>query len=407
MAAANHIGGRFLGRDGLLPSFFGARLAGSFWHSMSTATGLTRSVLVLAALAAGCGDSLAPVVCDGRGCATQVSTRKRFQAAYNRKLDILFVVDDTPAIAPQLDTVATGIAAMAPSLTDTRQPYSLHVGFVRAGRCDASTRGAACGVAAPTQFLTSEWCNTISNQTRAFADTFACLGDFGAASCGPAQPLSAAAQALAGSPRPGWEGFLRPDAYLMIVVISGSDDASDESGSPTDVITTAALIKSLKQDPSQVLVSIIGPGDCGAVTAPRLTQFGQQFGANGLIIGLCAGAFPAALERVTSYTSSSLLPPCIRNVRDTDPATPGLQADCTFEDSARAPDGSYATSRLPSCDQSAPPCWRLSPGGQGCSDGWAIEIERAPDWCYEAGTSITLECLVCASPNDPACAQTR
>ena len=154
---------------------------------MTTAKGVTRSLLALAALAAGCGDSLAPVLCDdGGACATQVSVRGTFQASYSRKVDLLFVVDDTPAIAPHLDAVATGIASMAPALTDSQEPYSLHVGFVRAGGCDTSTRGAVCGVNAPDHFLTSEWCNTITNQTGAFADTFTCLGDFGAANCGPA-----------------------------------------------------------------------------------------------------------------------------------------------------------------------------------------------------------------------------
>jgi len=378
---------------------------------MTIAWRMTRSVLALAALAGGC-DGVAPVLCDGGACGTQVSTRGRIQATYTRQLDLLFVVDDTPAIAPHLDAVATGLAAMAPALTGAREPYSLHVGFIRGGGCDTSTRGAVCGLAAPDEFLTSEWCNTIRNQTGALADTFACLGDFGIGSCDLAQPLWATVGALTTSPPQGWDGFLRPDAYLMIVIVAATDDASGEPGAPMSVVATAALIKRLKPDPSQVLVSTIGPNSCalGEVPAPRLTEFVQQFGANGLLIPLCDGQFPTALQRVTEFINDRLLPPCLRNVRDTDLATPGLQADCSVEDRARAPDGSYATSRLPSCEEAAPPCWRLTPGaaincaGPGTTSGWIFSVERPSDWCYEAGTNLTIECLGCADANDPACA---
>ena len=125
---------------------------------------------------------------------------------------------------------------------------------MRSGRCDQSTRGAACGVAAGEQFLRAEWCETVTNFSGALADALACVGDLGATDCGPAQPLAAAIDALATPPRPGWEGFLRPEAYLMIVVIAAGDDASAQPAS--DV---ARLIQSSKADPSQVVVSAIVP----------------------------------------------------------------------------------------------------------------------------------------------------
>src|SRR6185312_635667 len=139
---------------------------------------------------------------------------------------------------------------------------SLHVGFVRAGGCDTSTRGLACGLDAAAQFVRWEWCQTVTNTTGALTDAFACLGDFGAANCGPAQPLARALDALTSPPRPGWEGFLRPEAYLMIVVIAATDDeASGVPGDPDAVVALANRAKGLKPDPSQLLVSLIGPGD--------------------------------------------------------------------------------------------------------------------------------------------------
>jgi hypothetical protein len=93
-------------------------------------------------------------------------------------------------------------------------------------------------------------------------------------------------------------------------------------------------------------------------------------------------------------------------VRDTDLDTPGLQPDCIFEDHLRAPDGTSTTAILPSCDVAAPPCWSLSPAREWC-DGYLLNIERPTDWCSEAGTNITIECLACANANDPACVVAR
>ena len=70
--------------------------------------------------------------------------------------------------------------------------------------------------------------------------------------------------------------------------------------------------------------------------APRLTEFVNNFGANGTPSSPCAAA-SCRPRWIASRTISTLLKPaCARNVRDTDPETPGLQADCTVEDIAHA-----------------------------------------------------------------------
>jgi hypothetical protein len=164
-------------------------------------------------------------------------------------------------------------------------------------------------------------------------------------------------------------------------------------------------MKSVKADPSQVVSSVIAPRSCAAGDPPRLTEFVNQFGANGLLLDLCAGQFAPALQRLTDSINSELEPPCLRDVRDTDLEKPGLQPDCVFEDHVRAPDGTWTTATLPSCDGAAPPCWSLSPGGW-CG-GYALNLRRPTDWCAEAGTSVTIECLACANVNDAACVPVR
>jgi len=370
--------------------------------------------LAVCLLIASCGDSVGPILCDGGRCATQTSWRQTYEFpthnAHNRSVDILLVVDDTSAMAPHASALAAGLAGIGQQLAYPGPINSLHIGAVRAGSCDASTRGLACGVGgvgSPEQFLRSEWCHTMTNFSSAFPDAVACLGDLGASNCGPAQPLATAVQLLAGPARAGWEGFLRPDAYLMIVVIAAQDDASGPPGSLTPISELAAATKALKPDTSQILVSIIGPGDCAAgdVPGPRLTYFMSEFGAFGLYMPLCSGEWSRAVERVTSMTNQAYPPPCVRgDVRDTVPGTPGLQASCTVEDSQLTASGSRITSGLPSCDQSAPPCWRLTPGAAWGCVGYSFVIDHDPDWCFEAGNSGTIECLGCADANDPACA---
>jgi hypothetical protein len=283
------------------------------------------------------------------------------------------------------------------------QPASLHIGVIRAGRCDTSTRGAACGIAGGEQFLRAEWCEMVTNFQGALADGLACLADFGAANCAPAQPLAAAVDALATPPRAGWEGFLRPNASLMVVVIAGADDASVQPA-----IDIANAIKGLKADSSEAIASVIVPRSCGTGGDPqRLLEFVNQFGSNGLALDLCTGPIRYALQRITETINSQLQPPCVRRVRDTDLAASGLQASCVFEDHLRTPDGGWTTAILPSCDTSAPPCWQLLPGTGFNCDGYVPNIQRETNWCAEAGTNITVECLTCADANDPACAPAR
>ena len=340
---------------------------------MTTVRHTTCWFLAVAALAASCDGAL-PGPCEDGSCGTQASWRRTFQSIVSRNVDVLFVVDDTPAMTPYAGTLPAGFADMAAVLEGLPQPgpASLHVGVVRAGRCDQSTRGAACGIGAGEQFLRAEWCETMTNFSGALTDALACVGDLGTTNCEPAEPLAAAVDALVTPPRPGWEGFLRPNAYLMIVVIAAGDDPSAQPA-----IDVARLIKSVKADPSQVVVSAIVAKSCATGDPVRLTEFVNQFGANGLLLDLCGGQFAPALQRITESINSSLQPPCVRYVRDTDLDTPGLQPDCIFEDHLRAPDG---TGRRRSCRAVTSP--RRPAGVCRPPEQWLRRIRpqhRAPD----------------------------
>jgi len=376
---------------------------------MTTARRAVPFLLALAALVAvfvGCDGSL-PGLCEDGNCRTQAWSQRTLQSFVDPKLDLLIVVDDTSAIAPHLDALAAGFADMAQQLQGPGPKISLHVGFIRSGGCDARTRGATCGLAASEEFVRSEWCQTISNLNYPsdLSGAFVCLGDFGGDDCGPAQPLAAAVRTLAGPPLPGWAGFVRPDAMLMILVVGATDDASGAAGSLAPVADLVAAVRALKPDSSYILAAVIGPGgNCtaGGEPGPRLMEFVNAFGANGLYYPLCAEHLGVALSRATTSINVDLQRPCFTSVRDTDPDAPGLQAECAAQDHVRGPDGTWTTGTLPSCDAAAPPCWRLLPAaGYNCD--YFVTVDRGADWCEAAATSTTIECLACADANDPAC----
>jgi hypothetical protein len=352
--------------------------------------------------AAGCDRSLQDP-CDGNACPSQRSVTNVFQTSINRQVDLLFVIDNTSAMAPYVADLAAGYAASARILDNfPRGLPSLHVGFIAASSCGALTaRSSACGLAPPAPYLKAQSCGRDVNFSGPIDSTFACLADLGTAGCAPGQPMAALRRVFQ-APPPGWEDFLRPTAYLEIVIVSADDDASG-----TAVSETVDLLRGLKEDPaSTIAVAAIGPGECAADAsaappAPRLRELARSFGANGLVAPLCAQSVESALAFLNGYTLDVGLM-CLQGVADTDSATPGLQPNCTVEDTVTRPDGSETT-LLPRCDEAPPPCWRAG-ATNPFSCGAVFDIDRGPDFCPQWSTYTRIECLGCLDPNDPACA---
>ena len=95
---------------------------------------MKRRAVALCLVAAACGGgSLEPAPCETGHCATQASTRKTYQSSIDRKVDVLFVVDDTPAMAPLADALPARFAEIAQTLINippAAQPISFHAGFI-------------------------------------------------------------------------------------------------------------------------------------------------------------------------------------------------------------------------------------------------------------------------------------
>jgi hypothetical protein len=302
----------------------------------------------------------------------------------------------------------------------------MHLGVAAASlgsapSCDAAggepprTRASACAVtsAGTNQFLRTGACGSNPNFTGSFAEALSCLGDLGTAGCAPAQPLTVAreileASSVAGS---GWTGFLRPDAYLLLVFVAGQDDASGAADDLTDVAAFASYLRGLKADPlSQILVAATRPAAAcanGSVSsAPRLAAFVSAFGANGTLscvadLGNDLGAW--LFGGVQPDLGPSL---CVARVRDTDPVTLGLQADCVVDERITSTDGFWSESLLPSCDVSPPPCWTFTPSDSAgsCAGEQFFSVDRLADICPQGTTIRTVvTCVSCIDPADPAC----
>ena len=212
------------------------------------------------ALAAGLPACASPV--PSTVCATSITYSAHFTTAINNDLDLVFVIDDGPAMAGWQAKLATQLPALMKALQSTPSPIGLHVGVISS---DLGV-GAATNVGIPGCTLSGDGGNLRSQpegmcsdttldpsatfisevgSTRNFtaaddatesgaAKVLQCIAQLGDGGCGFGQPLAAVARALGADgqpPPPENAGFLRPRAYLGIIFISNQDDCSAPAGS--------------------------------------------------------------------------------------------------------------------------------------------------------------------------------
>lgn len=353
-----------------------------------------------------------------------------FSSTAAQEIDILFVVDNTPAVAG----VAANLLGQYPVFAQVLQSLPegappVHVAFVPATLpsrdcTPPGNRAAACGLTTPDQFLAADYCDVDQNSSGSLGDAFACLGDFGAQGCGVAQPLEAARRALGGDPAggalPGSSSFLTPGAELLIVFVAGQDDASTRDGVAVPVSDYVTFFKTLTVDPSNLsFVSLIGPEGCrdggplAPAATPRLDEVQNAFGYRGVAISICDASLAQALAVVAAKLGVLISPPCLFGIKDTDLARPGVQADCTVEDRVVEADGTRTVTSLPLCDPDTPvpPCFLFQtandPSNRCVPNGQGLVILRGPDpvaVCGPLSTQDQVTCLGCADPSDPACA---
>lgn len=221
---------------------------------------------------------------------------------------------------------------------------------------------------------------------------------------------------------PGHPNRNAPNNDVNATVTSEACVSNDGEGYLLSTTATANRIKSLKADPSQVIVASIQGSptpyavhwtnptspdtSCGAPSCPwpevthactapdgrtgdpgvRTAQLTQQFGTNGLVLSVCDGSFGPSLQRVAEAINRAVGPACI----------PGPVAlDATGQPSCKVMlrDGMTALAPVPSCAVSGgvAPCWRLVPAS-GCRSAQAMEVSVDPNASYVYSSIATYEC---------------
>lgn len=277
--------------------------------------------LALVVLAAACGHSTVSV-----GDLQEVMIAPEVPT---HELDVLFVVDDSSSMLDKQNELRARFPRMMTQLASLPGGMpDLHIAVVTTdlgtsaanGQYAPAIPGAIGGCAADGdngQFHTADLVDgsyivagATQNFTGALEDAFSAITDVGQAGCGFEQPIAAATRALV---RPDNAGFLRPEANLLVVIVSDEDDCSmqspglistdvsqlgplqnfrcthygvicDDGGATPDAMNapgakgqchaspdttylasvedTAARWKALKSDPSKVMVAVVaGPAD--------------------------------------------------------------------------------------------------------------------------------------------------
>jgi hypothetical protein len=343
---------------------------------------------------------------------------------------------------------------------------------------------------------------------------FTCIAALGETGCGFEHQFASVLRALGADGRPAPQenqGFLRPEAYLVVVLITNEDDCSAAPGvplfdttanrdmasqlgppanfrcnefghtCPTGVVganrsaphpdrnapnldvnatvnydgctsddtegyllsvkQTADAIKSLKADPSQVLVAAITglptmyqvhwkppsstdtscntmgtscpwPEITHSCTATdgsfadpgvRVAQLVNEFGANGLGLSICDASFAPSLDRIAQLINASLQPPCITGQVANKPNT--QDPDCTVVSHTSDGLGGFIDKPVDACSANGgvAPCWQLQGGMCTGGNGQIVAVSADPTVSTSTAQNATVNCALCvAGTPDPA-----
>jgi hypothetical protein len=364
------------------------------------------------------------------------------------------------------------------------------------GAFQSTPRGTCTSSGLPAGVTYLSNVNGVANYTGSLEDAFTCIADLGSLGCGFEQPLASIVRALGadnldntGNPQPpaANASFLRKNAYLAIVALTNEDDCSvpansdlfdpssrlvtdplgplasfrcneyghlcrgappprtmaasfapgecvpaEGAGKLTPVANLVSQIKSLKADPSKILVSVIAgfpdpynvelvapqlrddPNmwpvvghscmqNSGEYADPgvRLATFVTAFGSNGLYLSACAPSYAPALMTVANAIGKVMGPRCLD--AQLVPTASG-DPDCTVTQQAADSIGDIVVSPIPACSANGgnPPCWLVVSDPTQCPGSYLISVERPPG-NIPSDTVLNVSCAVCTSPNDLRC----
>jgi hypothetical protein len=318
------------------------------------------------------------------------------QAALTPQLDVLVVVDSSPAIAAHRDRLVASYRRFAEVFQTIGGLPDLHLGVVTADLggtgCGPGDDGALRHADVVTGDFLADFPTSSSARQRNYGGdlgvAITALADAGVAGCAITQPLAAMRRALE---RPS--GFRRAHAFLAVIFISATDDAS-----PISIDDAEAFLKSAApdRDTSKLIVSVIGGPEAATCATPatRLTAFAQRFEHLNLFTSICDAEQQGALAILDRAYFSLLFLPCLEApLADLDPG-PGTLFDCTVSDiyADVADPAIEHEDLLAACDAAATnrPCWQFATNKFSCQ-GLTLEVERP--FLPVAGAHMRGQCL--------------
>ncbi len=306
-----------------------------------------RSLLALALALSACTETMPPE----EDPVTSVVTRIEIPMYVNTQLDLLFVIDNSPAMAAAQMKLVADYRAMIERLSHAvfGELADVHIGVTTTDPADQGRlRHARFLVDAPQFGWERE-----RNYDGPLVDQFLDLTAVGTTGSAEASPLDAARRALSPAVNPG---FLRRDATLAIIVLTAGDDHGDQP-----IAEVIDSVKALKSDPAKVIVAgafgACAADGISATAAPRLAAFSDGFPNRNARATLCEPLAP--LVEPTTQVLWSLGLPCIEPVL----AAP-LDARAWIVNPADRDDQIV----LPACSAATPDrCWEIRDEPQGCS----------------------------------------
>jgi hypothetical protein len=190
-------------------------------------------------------------------------TSVRIEQNVKNKVDVLFLIDDSPSMTPKQNELRARFPQLIKILENFGQtnPAHYHIGVVTSdlgassfvlggGQCKPGGRGgklqpigagAAAGCMGPTggvNFIDYNQINNTNNLPAGqdLAATFGCMAAVGDRGCGFEHSLEAVYRALHDQPQENHD-FLRSDALLVVVFVTDEDDCSGDAN--TDLFDPA------------------------------------------------------------------------------------------------------------------------------------------------------------------------
>lgn len=243
------------------------------------------------------------------------------QAPECKKVDVLFVIDDSGSMADNQQSLIASFPAFIDGMRrKLANAQDYHIGVVTSDAYNHNEAGcAAIGslvnkTGGPKSSGRS--CGPFEGGGRYLISTdsrlgerFACAAQVGVGGSDDERMARGLLGALSPATARCNAGFRRPDALLVVVMITDEDDVPDgcdnngvclsygSGGTPDDWY--AELLKYERRPENVVMLSLLGrraDNACGAVPASRLMRLTNKFGASGFLGDVCAASYGAFFE---------------------------------------------------------------------------------------------------------------